>query len=261
MKTKEKKLKLVLEVNQKFLDGDKNIIDFCGIKAMVTPPLDEDYWQFRVKVGHDQAIVGFPKFHQIGIGFAKEDDWNTNLPSTYKAEQIFEHIKVNKYYASIEDAVCIKAIKMIQKVAAEMQRAEQEAEDMILMLNEPFLKDEETGKMLTKKEFVARCQINKHRRPDTFVRTNFDDTKTEIKKYKFHFLFGYYPEFSSYKYKMTLYAETRERAINRFNYVVRMIAKYGEETFRNSNLERFESLSVAVPQEGKVYGYKIPLAF
>lgn len=82
--------------------------------AASTPPIDKDYWAYRVKLGEVQAIVGFPKFLTIGIGFAHEEDWNTNLPYTCDAGQIFEHIKHNKGDESIPDEDCLTAIRMIQ---------------------------------------------------------------------------------------------------------------------------------------------------
>lgn len=62
-----------------------------GGVIMITPALNEDYWAYRVRLSEKQAIVGFPKFGTIGIGFAVEDDdWNTNLPySGCSAEEIF----------------------------------------------------------------------------------------------------------------------------------------------------------------------------
>lgn len=85
---------------------------------MMTPAIDEDYWLYRVKVSERQAIVGFPKFGLIGIGFAVEEDWNTNLPSTCGTEEIYEHITHNKGDASISRDD-LTAIRMIQDAAAE----------------------------------------------------------------------------------------------------------------------------------------------
>ena len=86
-----------------------------GNGIMITPPINEDYWSLRVKVSDDQAIVAFPKFNTFGIGFAVEDDWNTNLPYTSTAKDIFTHIAHNKGNNNISDSDCIKAIKMIQE--------------------------------------------------------------------------------------------------------------------------------------------------
>lgn len=85
---------------------------------MMTPPIDEGYWTYRVKVSDRQAIVGFPKFGTIGVGFAVEDDdWNTNLPYTCGAEEIFEHIRHNKGDDAISDEACIAAVRMVQDAA------------------------------------------------------------------------------------------------------------------------------------------------
>jgi hypothetical protein len=86
---------------------------------MLTPPVSEDYWLFRVRVGNGQAIVGFPKFRTIGIGFAQEEDWNTNFPYTCTTEETWEHIKHNKGDAAIADEDCIQAIRMVQDAARE----------------------------------------------------------------------------------------------------------------------------------------------
>lgn len=83
----------------------------------LTPAISEDYWTYRVRLTDAQAIVGFPKFFTIGIGFAVEDDWNTNLPYTCTAEEIYEHIEHNRGDASITREDCITAIRMIQEAA------------------------------------------------------------------------------------------------------------------------------------------------
>jgi hypothetical protein len=85
--------------------------------VMITPPIDEDYWSYRVKLSESQAIVGFPKFSTIGIGFAQEEDWNTNLPYTCGTEEIYDHIAHNKGDESITREDCITAIRMVQDAA------------------------------------------------------------------------------------------------------------------------------------------------
>ncbi len=85
----------------------------------MTPALDEDYWEYRVIVGEHQAVVGFPKFMTVGIGFAVEEDWNTNLPYRSPTMDIWKHIRHNKGDDSIPDEICIQAIKMIQAAARE----------------------------------------------------------------------------------------------------------------------------------------------
>ena len=105
-------MKLQLEVRQQ-ADKTPEICLPGGQTAVITPPIDEDYWLFRVKVSRYQAIVGFPKFSTIGVGFAKEKDWNTNLPYRCKPEEIWQHIKHNKGTRAATDEECIRAIEMV----------------------------------------------------------------------------------------------------------------------------------------------------
>lgn len=84
---------------------------------MFTPPVDEDYWSYRVVVGEHQAVVGFPKYSTIGIGFAVEEDWNTNLPYTCETDKILGHILHNKGSDEIADATVRRAIELIQQAA------------------------------------------------------------------------------------------------------------------------------------------------
>lgn len=83
-------------------------------RISITPAIGEDYWAYRVIVGEHQAIVGFPKFSTVGIGFAVEEDWNTNLPYRCDTDEIWNHIKHNKGDEAIPDEWCIEAIKLIQ---------------------------------------------------------------------------------------------------------------------------------------------------
>ncbi|SRR5258708_2313822 len=103
-----------VEINTTFVEANTDIKLGEGAAIMITPPLDEDYWLFRVKLAEDQAIVGFPKFGTVGIGFAQEEDWNTNLPYTCPTQQIYDHIKHNKQYEHITDEQCMEAIRLIQ---------------------------------------------------------------------------------------------------------------------------------------------------
>jgi hypothetical protein len=83
---------------------------------LITPALTPDFWLYRVPLSDKQAIVCFPKFMTVGIGFQHEQDWNTNLPYTSDAREIFEHIKHNKADDSISDDDCVKAIEALQGV-------------------------------------------------------------------------------------------------------------------------------------------------
>lgn len=85
--------------------------------VMFTPAIDEDYWSYRVMLNDKQAIVGFPKFFTIGIGFAEEKDWNTNLPYTKPTEEIYSHIEHNKGDSTISREDCLTAIQMIKDAA------------------------------------------------------------------------------------------------------------------------------------------------
>lgn len=96
--------------------------------AVVFAPLTigEDYWRYRVQLTDEQAILGLPKFGTVGIGFAKEEDWNCNLPyRTCSAEKIYEHIAKN---AGDDPAItrerCIEAIELIRAAAAHDQGTE-----------------------------------------------------------------------------------------------------------------------------------------
>jgi hypothetical protein len=87
---------------------------------MTTPDLDENYWAYRVRLTDSQAVLGFPKFFTIGIGFAVEDnDWNTNLPYTSSTEKIFNHIIKNKGDEAIPDEDVCEAIRLIQEAVRE----------------------------------------------------------------------------------------------------------------------------------------------
>ncbi len=108
-------MKLILEVSDKGLPN-QGIIGGTGI--MITPPVNEDYWYFRVRLNKaGQAIVGFPKFGGIGIGFAQEEDWNSNLPFACAAPYIYKHIRYNKGSRNIAKATCISAIEMVREAA------------------------------------------------------------------------------------------------------------------------------------------------
>jgi hypothetical protein len=120
-------------LNLEFRDNFKRAKTTFGIGntiVMVTPPLNEDYWVFRIKLHEDQALVAFPKFGLIGIGFAIEEDWNTNLPSTCGDVEIYNHIKCNKKYKEITRKTCIEAIIILQKAADYYIKNEMTAEEL-----------------------------------------------------------------------------------------------------------------------------------
>lgn len=90
-----------------------------GQHVLLTPEINQDYWSYRVKVSEGQAVVGFPKFGTIGIGFAVEEDWNTNLPYKCPTAEIRRHIWHNRGDDRITKEVVARAIRMIQQAAAE----------------------------------------------------------------------------------------------------------------------------------------------
>lgn len=109
-------MKLELEINKNFVE-DANIKELQKSGILMTPPLGGDNWIYRVKLTENQSLLGFKKFTTIGIGFDKEVDWNTNLPYSCDAEQIYNHIKHNKLNATKKD--CLEAINMIQTAVKE----------------------------------------------------------------------------------------------------------------------------------------------
>ena len=111
--------KLKLELNNNILDQTRAII-YNSDLFLSSPLVNEDYWLYRVKLVKDQAIVGFPKFGLLGVGFAIEEEyWNTNLPinciEVEGVEKIWNHIKCNKKYPSITKKMGIEAIELIYK--------------------------------------------------------------------------------------------------------------------------------------------------
>lgn len=244
---------LVLEINPELLEGDENNFQIGNMKFIVTPPLDEDYWQFRVKVHDDQAIVGFPKMMTIGIGFAKEDNWNLNLPyKNTRAEDLYEYIKANKRYASIPDELCIKAIKMIQKVAGEMEKMERESENIIARSVVPALFDED-GKELSKKEFKERCYIQRASRCARYE----GGVKSNVRKFCLYFDLEGRDNFG-YTFKARMYARTQTEALQRFHSMIRRYALGESEPANEWNQEEF---AVSLPEENKITGFKIALSF
>lgn len=88
-----------------------------GATILFTPPVGEDYWEYRVRVSDGQAVIGFGKFGTIGIGFAVEDgSWNTNLPYQCTAERIAKHIDINRP-KGLRRAKVVEAIRLIQAAA------------------------------------------------------------------------------------------------------------------------------------------------
>jgi hypothetical protein len=103
-----------VEVNPGFHAAQTDMPATGGGTISITPPIDGDYFIARVVLYRDQAINIFPKFFTIGCGFAREEDWNTNLPLSKDAEEIYEHIAHNKLYDEITREQCIEAIRALQ---------------------------------------------------------------------------------------------------------------------------------------------------
>lgn len=116
---------LVLETRTE--ENGTPVIKADGMEVAFTPPIGEDYWSYRVRLSDKQAVVGFPKFSTIGIGFAVEKDWNTNLPYHVPVEKLFQHIKHNKGSRKIKDADVRRAIEMIQTAAMADRQDERRA--------------------------------------------------------------------------------------------------------------------------------------
>ncbi len=108
--------KLKLDYRNTFKETNTTFnLKSSNLKIMVTPPIDEDYWVFRIRLYKDQSIVAFPKFTTMGIGFAQEEDWNTNLPYKLEAEEICNHIWHNHKYEEITKEEVIEAINILKK--------------------------------------------------------------------------------------------------------------------------------------------------
>lgn len=110
---------MTLEVRQQA--DESPTFNIAGSEVVMTPAIGEDYWIFRVQLSKTQAMLGFPKFSTIGIGFAAEEDWNTNLPYRCPPLDIWDHIKHNKGDESISDEDCIRAIALICEAAHQLR--------------------------------------------------------------------------------------------------------------------------------------------
>jgi hypothetical protein len=124
---KKAKSVLVLEVNSKHVK-DKTRLN-ANVMMMTLDTSADDYWLARVKVSETQAVIAFPKFGIVGIGFEREEDWNTNLPASCEAEQIYDHIKHNRGDKRITKAKCLAAIRMLQPFATAWLKVQAEASE------------------------------------------------------------------------------------------------------------------------------------
>ena len=142
------KTPLTVETSDKQFVEQKLGIAGSPYLVMVTPAIDENYWLFRVRLTDKQAIVGFPKFTTIGIGFQMEEDWNTNLPYSCSAEEIYNHIKHNKADPTITKARCIEALKLLQKTIQERWETPEKKLDRERMEREDKDSEEHRSKVL-----------------------------------------------------------------------------------------------------------------
>ncbi|MHA1169842.1 MAG: hypothetical protein ACTSRU_18595 [Candidatus Hodarchaeales archaeon] len=108
--------KLELEFRNEF-KKKQDTFQVGNTTIMMTPPLDEDYWVFRIVLHKEQALVAFPKFGTLGIGFAEEEDWNTNFPYTSDAKDTAKHIWKNRKYPEITKKILIEAIEVLRKAS------------------------------------------------------------------------------------------------------------------------------------------------
>lgn len=95
-----------------------NVLEVGESLVLLSPTVNEDYWEYRVGLSEGQAVVGFPKFGTIGIGFAVEEtDWNTNLPFMLRTDEIVEHIWRNRGSSVRSRATVTEAVRLIQAAA------------------------------------------------------------------------------------------------------------------------------------------------
>ena len=105
-------MKLVLETKK---GQDKTgVIETMDKIIIYTPPIGDQYWEYRVKLYRDQYLLGFKKFGTIGVGFAEEVDWNTNLPASCGTEMLLNHIWHNHKYRAITKEMVTEAIQLIK---------------------------------------------------------------------------------------------------------------------------------------------------
>lgn len=104
-------------------DPNHGILDLgggatLGIGGLSTPDA------FRVQISENQAVVGFPKFGTIGVGFDAEDDGNTNLPYSVRPALIADHIDHNRCAGGDEAVprdVVLAAITLIRDAVGRLK--------------------------------------------------------------------------------------------------------------------------------------------
>lgn len=81
----------------------------------ITPAIGGDYWTYRVRLSERQALLGFPKFSTVGVGFAIEEDWNCNLPHSVEPGELLAHIEHNRADESVTDDAILAAVRLIDE--------------------------------------------------------------------------------------------------------------------------------------------------
>ena len=126
---------------KKGFEPSKDAINTGKVLIMFTPDISEDYWLMRVVLYKDQSIVAFPKFGMIGIGFAIESDWNTNLPYQTDTERLYNWIKRNKKYRAITKQTCLEGLKMLQEACKKYDEDRKAKESIKVNVNSPKRRD------------------------------------------------------------------------------------------------------------------------
>jgi hypothetical protein len=129
--------KLVVEYKEGFQPSNDTIKTNGGI-IMFTPSINSEYYIMRVVLYKDQALVAFPKFGLIGVGFAiEEGSWNTNLPYEVPAERLYKHIRCNKKYRAITKQTCLEGLKLLQEACKQYEKDKAEKEPIKVNINSP----------------------------------------------------------------------------------------------------------------------------
>ena len=127
--------KLVVEYKKGF-EPSKDCIRLSGGIIMFTPAINEDYYIMKVNLYKDQALVAFPKFGLIGIGFAQESDWNSNLPYQVPAERLYKHIRSNKKYRAITKQMCLEGLKLLQEACKNYEEVQAQKQPIKVNVND-----------------------------------------------------------------------------------------------------------------------------
>jgi hypothetical protein len=131
--------KLILERREQRNATDVIPVPYAVGEIFMSPVVEEEYWSYRVRLSATQAVVGFPKYSGIGIGFAVEEDYNVNLPYSTHESDIFWHIIRNKGDDSIPDDDVRAAISMIRSAVIADRAGPEQDERLARMAAQPLL--------------------------------------------------------------------------------------------------------------------------